>query len=259
MKNKASGEQQFDVFYQNMYQKRWEKLKEALLQPTQPVSFDTNLKKPYFLDHSSIEVASLLPIKGDDMVLDMCAAPGGKTLILATQLGEGGALVSNDRSSARRNRLHSVLNEHLLPSYRERVIITSHDATKWSLYEQNKYDAILLDAPCSSERHLLQNPKTLQTWSASRTKRLGTTQFAMLAAALEAVKIGGYILYSTCSISHWENEDVISKLTQRRANRFEEISIELSASEALSHGLIILPDQSEGRGPLFATLLRRLS
>jgi 16S rRNA C967 or C1407 C5-methylase (RsmB/RsmF family) len=81
----------------------------------------------------------------------------------------------------------------------------------------------------------------------------------MLAAALEAVRIGGHILYSTCSISPLENEQVIGKLYKKREERFEEVSVFEPLSEQLEHGFIIMPDTAAGRGPLYFCLLRRIS
>jgi 16S rRNA C967 or C1407 C5-methylase (RsmB/RsmF family) len=127
------------------------------------------------------------------------------------------------------------------------------------LYEQSAYDAILLDAPCSSERHVLQDPKALALWGPARTKHLAVQQFAMLAAALEAVKPGGHVLYSTCSISSLENEAVVERLAKKRSGRYEEIPVEAPFSEELSHGRIILPDTAQGKGPLYFCLIRRIS
>lgn len=233
-------------------------LREALLQPTNPIAFSEGLSQPYFLDEGSVIAAQSLPITDGDTVLDMCAAPGGKSLVLATRLKTRGTLVSNDRSRQRRFRLRKVLDQHLTLHVRQRVSITSHDASRWGLYEQKQYDAVLLDAPCSSERHVLQDIKALSQWSPARTKHLAIQQFAMLAAALEAVKIGGYILYCTCSISITENEGIIEKLGKKRAGRFEEIPILESFAEQASHGSIIMPDTAKGRGPLYYCLLRRI-
>jgi len=248
----------FESFYQKMYGNRWLTLKEALLKEREPVAYIDSLIKPYYLDEASIIAAKQLPLKSSDTVLDMCAAPGGKSLILVGAL-ESGSLVCNDRSSARRARLKRVINEHLPKEKQALITITSHDATKWGLYEQELYDAILLDAPCSSERHVLSDPKALQLWSVNRTKSLAIQQFAMLAAALEAVKIGGYILYSTCTISKYENEEVIAKLEKKREGRYEIITLETSYSESLSYGSIILPDLSNNLGPIYFCLIRRVS
>jgi 16S rRNA C967 or C1407 C5-methylase (RsmB/RsmF family) len=256
---KAAHQRNFDTFYYGQWAERWPSLKEALLTEREPVAYAENLKQPYYLDRASLLGAKALPVQSGDRVLDMCAAPGGKTLVLATALKGVGTLVANDRSSARRARLRRVLQQHLTEEYRAVITVTSHDATKWSLYEQEAYDRILLDAPCSSERHVLTAPSAMSQWSPSRPKRLATTQFAMLAAALEAVVIGGLILYATCSINSGENEGIIEKLTERRARRFAIEALALQGAEERSYGSIILPDTNDGIGPLYLCLLRRLS
>ncbi|MBR2280993.1 MAG: RsmB/NOP family class I SAM-dependent RNA methyltransferase [Spirochaetales bacterium] len=262
-KEKQSGEQRFEQYYSELYGLRWPALREALLKETNPVSLSDELTSPYYMDKASILAASILPISENNSILDMCAAPGGKTLTIALRLKGKGSLVSNDRSAARRNRLLKVLDDCLPPEYRSIVKVTGHDSTTWSLHEKDAYDRILLDAPCSSERHVLTDPSALSIWSPNRPKQLSIQQFAMLAAALDAVKSGGYILYSTCSICSLENELVIEKLFKKRSGLFQEIDMvagrpELeSLSEPLPHGRIVLPDAQEGAGPLYFCLLRK--
>jgi 16S rRNA C967 or C1407 C5-methylase (RsmB/RsmF family) len=249
----------FDSFYTEIYGSRWPLLKESLLKESTPIEFSANLEKSYYLDEASYFAATQLPINKGDEVLDMCSAPGGKALVLATKLQGEGLLVCNDRSSARRARLINVVNQHLKEKERTIVEITPHDATKWGLYEKEKYDAILLDAPCSSERHVIQNEKALKQWSKARTKQLAVRQFAMLAAAFDAVKIGGYILYCTCTISPIENEQVIEKLNKKRLNKWEEVPTTIHPySEKLKYGSIILPDKANNMGPLYYCLIRRV-
>jgi 5-methylcytosine rRNA methyltransferase NSUN4 len=252
-------EHRFEDYYRTIYGERWVGLRTALLMERSPIEFSDGLLQPYYLDEASLIAASLLPIQEGNHVLDMCAAPGGKSLVLAVKLAGTGMLVCNDRSSQRRSRLIKVLDDHLIGEYRSNITVSSHDATRWGLYEQEAYDSILLDAPCSSERHVLADPSALAQWGPARTKHLAIQQFAMLAAALEAVRIGGTILYSTCSISPMENEEVIQKLYKKRSGRFEEIPSDIKQSESLSHGCIILPDISNGMGPLFFCLIRRIS
>lgn len=259
MDSNQTPDDRFDRFYRNLHGARWERLRQALLVPADPIRYEHQLLQPYFLDEASVIAALALPVKHGDTVLDMCAAPGGKSLVLAGELGGEGKLICNDRSSQRRARLRRVLDEHLPPELRSAITITSHDASKWGLYEQDMYDAILLDAPCSSERHVLQDPKALAQWSLARTKHLAIQQFAMLAAALEAVKPEGHILYSTCSISTGENEGVIAKLAKKRGGRYEEIELSVPHAEQCEHGSIILPDVSGGRGPIYMCLIRRIT
>lgn len=266
-KKKLSGEDKFNDYYGTIYGERWEDLKQSFLKEKEPVSLSDKLSKAYYMDTASILAASCLPVKEGDKVLDMCAAPGGKTLILAMKLNGTGTLVSNDRSPSRRARLATVIKECLPPKLNSNIRITGHDSTTWSLYEKDEYDCILLDAPCSSERHVLTDPQALSIWGTGRPKSLAIRQFAMLCAALDAVKTDGFILYSTCSINPGENTGVIEKLLTKRKGRVEVRKPNLNATalsgvltiEDLSYGSIVLPDKSDGAGPLYFCLLRRIS
>ncbi len=260
-RGKADNSLRFDDFYRGLYQDRWESLKASFLRQPSPVTLPGPLLRPYYMDSASILAAESLPVMQGDSVLDMCAAPGGKTLAIALKLKGTGALTANDRSSARRSRLHSVISECLPPDYRSNITVTGHDSSKWGLFEQDKYDAILLDAPCSSERHVITSPEAMAQWSPSRSKRLSIQQFAMLASALRAVKTGGFILYSTCSICPTENQDVVERLFARRPGCVEEMPLPESSepsSEPLTHGCIVMPDSQDNCGPLFFCLIRRI-
>ncbi len=257
-KKQKNPEKDFNDYYQSIYKERWDELKLALQKEKSNVEFKENLIKPYYLDEASLFCANLLDINEGDNVLDMCAAPGGKTLVIASKLKGSGHLVSNDRSSKRRARLHNVVEEHLKEEYRNNISISAHDSTKWGLYEKDTYDKILLDAPCSSERHVLNDLTYLNKWSLNRPKQLSIKQFAMLAAALDAVKVGGIILYSTCSISPMEDEDIIKKLNKKRKGKFEIIDFKSDIAEDREFGKIVLPDNSDNRGPLYFCLIRRL-
>lgn len=256
---KAEGKDLFEAYYQGIYNERWPLLRQALLEERKPVAYREELLQSYYLDEASILSARTLGVQMDDHVLDMCAAPGGKSLVLASALHGSGHLVCNDRSATRRGRLKTVLQDHLPPTWLESVQVTGHDASRWGLYEQGIYDRILLDAPCSSERHVLADPKALSQWTVARPKHLAIQQFAMLAAALEAVKIGGHVLYSTCSIAPLENENIIEKLFSKREGRFEVEQLSVPGSEACKHGSIILPDSAQGKGPLYFCRIRRMA
>ena len=258
MSKKEDGATLFEKMYEGLYGSRWPELKRALLKESTPIPFYMASNTPYYMDEASIIAAQILPLKHGDIVLDMCSAPGGKALVLASRLKEDSSLICNDRSSSRRNRLHHVLDTHLEKNVRERISITSHDASKWALYEKDRYDAILLDAPCSSERHVVNNPLLLRQWSNTRPKRLAIQQFAMLCSALEAVKVGGYILYSTCSIQTIENEGVIDKLAKKRKGRYSIEPLPDVIGEEVSYGKIILPDTQNNLGPLYICLIRRV-
>lgn len=260
-KDKAGcGSDRFNSYYAQIYGQRWETLKQAMLKPSEPVLLSDRLRSPYYLDRASLHAVLQLPVKPGDTVLDMCAAPGGKTLSIALRLNGSGKLVSNDRSSSRRLRLRNVIESCLDDNQRAIITVTGHDSTKWGLYEKDTYDCVLLDAPCSSERHVLRDEKELDKWSPNRPKMLALTQFAMLAAALDAVKTGGYILYSTCSINPAEDDEVVGKLFRKRKDKFEIILNHTdNGAETTEFGQIILPDTSNGEGPLYYSLIRRIN
>ncbi len=253
----------FEEFYSKIYADRWQDLKNALLGDSVYLSIDNNLLKPYYLDPASAAPTKALGVRPGDIVLDMCAAPGGKTLLLALALAGTGLLTSNDRSAARRSRLHNVITEHLPATLRNNISITGHDATRWGLFEKNVYDRILLDAPCSSEEHVLKSPPHLEKWSPARTRQLSVQAHAMLAAAVEAVKPGGTIIYSTCSLSPLENDGVIEKLLKKRGDIVTVSALNesdsISGGEVTTYGKNFFPDRCGGCGPIFyAKLIKNI-
>jgi len=240
-KNSAGrGAAAFDAHFETVYGERWPRLRDALAAPPSPEAHLEGLLKPYYLDGASVRAARALGVEPGHTVVDLCAAPGGKTLVLALALAGAGRLVANDRSADRRGRLRRVVAEHLPEALQAVVTVTGHDATKWGLHEQGLYDRILLDAPCSSERHVVRSPGLLAEWSAHRTKVLAQQGLAMLCAALEALKPGGTLVYSTCSISPDENEGLLNRFAVKRPGQW-----------TLVETVMVLPDDSDGEGPLF--------
>lgn len=291
------GAQAFYDYYSERWKERWPSLAEALAgEHAYTTLTPASDRPPYYLDPASVAVASLLPLPETDdttrraQVVDLCAAPGGKTLVLAIRMGallaEGRArLTANERSAARRARLVSVVNVHLVPELRAAVSVTGHDAARWGLHHPDEYDAVLADVPCSSERHLLAVPKELARWSPSRTRRLAVQQFAILAAAIDSTRPGGSILYSTCALSEAENDRVVERALKRRQGRVihvpaEELARRIAGktesneairdaapvpsvrfqliAEPTEFGIRILPDRSGGAGPMYCALLTRV-
>jgi 16S rRNA C967 or C1407 C5-methylase (RsmB/RsmF family) len=247
----------FDGFYGDLFADRWPALRAALVADGAYEELTEGLTQPYYLDPSSAAAARLLPLPEAGRVLDACAAPGGKTLVLAGSMPEAVTLVANERSASRRARLYRVLDEHLPPARRERVTVTGHDATRWGLHEQNAYEAILLDVPCSSERHLLSAPSRLRTWSPKRGERLAIQAFAMVAAMIDALRPGGTLVYATCALTDRENDAVIEKALARRGALVELGPTDLPGGESTRCGAQVLPDTANGSGPLYAAVLRK--
>lgn len=286
------GSSGFHHFYSQMYGERWPKLAEAMmaskkyiaiLNPYSRFSFsgptisipevdfshhisdefispshtETGLLNYYLMDAASVLPVLALEIKARDRVVDLCAAPGGKSFLCALKLQGTGLLVSNDRSAARRARIHRIFDDYIPKTEQGNLKVTGHDATKWCLYEKSVYDKVLLDAPCSSERHVLEDPKELSLWAPGRTKAISVTQFAMLASALDIVKLHGRIVYSTCALSQLENDDIIKKLHQKRPGRFKIIRKEFPFGAPTEFGWQVLPDDS-GWGPFYLCVLEKI-
>lgn len=244
----------FDMYYASIYGPRWEGLKDSLLKNSENKVKIEGLKIDYYVDRASYIAALSLGAARGMNVLDMCAAPGGKSLIIAKSLQKSGMLTSNDISKNRRLKMLSTFNEALDEEERKHIRVTPFDASKYGIYHKKEYDRILLDAPCSSEAHVLKSKSHLDSWSLSRTKRLSMNQFALLSSALLSIKDGGRILYSTCSISPLENQCVIEKAIKRHGKNLREIELELDGFERLQLGYIALPDRSD-MGPMYICLL----
>ncbi len=291
---KKKGEASFDEYYYHLYGQRWQKLKQSLLQPTKhiarlntfadseslsvlkntyqkfegeenclfadtfppPESTANGLKNYYLMDPASLFPAKALNASPHEQILDMCAAPGGKTLVLAQTMNNAGQLTANDLSPARSQRLKQVLKDYLPEEYFRAIKITSRDASRWGLYQKEAYHKILLDAPCSSERHILQDPQELLKWSPSRIRNLSMRQYSLICSAYLALKKGGSLVYSTCSLTQDENDAVILKLLKKHNDSLKLIHQEYPFGEKTETGWHILPDLT-GFGPIFFAVIQK--
>ena len=154
------GEREFDERFSGLFGERWPELRASLLDAGDAVDFGDGLRAPYRLDSASVSAAIALRLPESGEVLDACAAPGGKSLVIASRMGPHVQLLSNELSSDRRRRLSDVLGAHLPPEARARVTVSGFDAAAAGgrVSERGRFGAVLLDAPCSSERHVLKDP-----------------------------------------------------------------------------------------------------
>jgi 16S rRNA C967 or C1407 C5-methylase (RsmB/RsmF family) len=247
---KNKGRAAFFSHYNAIFGERWDTLSQALLQEREHVS-PAGLIQAYHLDAASLYPPSVLGPKAGEHILDLCAAPGGKSLQLAVALQGTGRLVLNEMSRARRNRLENVIKDHLEPALRAPIEIWGKDGSLLGMSCQNRFDGILLDAPCSSERHLLANDKELEVWSPNRSQQLAHRQMALLCSALELLKPGGRLVYSTCALSPLENQANVEKFLKKRSGRIEALPLNEGPGEACGTGRLILPDLCQGQGPMF--------
>ncbi|KXX63870.1 RsmB/NOP family class I SAM-dependent RNA methyltransferase [Marichromatium gracile] len=148
--------------------------------------------------------ALLLDLAPGQRVLDMCAAPGGKTAQIAFALGNRGTLVANDISSDRIKALQGNLDRLGVIN----VSTTCKDASNWPL-RGGQFDRILLDAPCSSEGTLRRTPSLLGRLGPENAARLAPKQRLLLEKAVRLLRPGGRLVYSTCTFAPEENELVL--------------------------------------------------
>lgn len=261
---KKSGEELFEEYYSQLFGTRWQSLKDALLGEPIYCEYNAGGEKPYFLDPGSVMAAQSLPLKDAEKLLDMCAAPGGKTLVLADNMEEDASLDSNERSPDRKQRLDRVVAESLPVSVSKRIKTSCSDCATWCRRQTECYDRILLDAPCSSERHVLADPKYLAQWTPNRIKTLSMEQWALLSSGWRLLKPEGYLLYATCALSPKENDQVVERLfkkfddVEKAEPNFEGQKIKFSfIPEHTLYGYHVLPDTCAGAGPLYFSLLRK--
>ena len=173
---------------------------------------DKPAKHPYYFaglyylqEPSAMTPAYVLPVNEGDKVLDLCAAPGGKSTELGTKLNGTGLLVSNDISASRAKALLKNIEVFGIGN----VIVTCEYPEKLAERFSDFFDKILVDAPCSGEGMFRKDNKLIKSWESQGPDFFAPIQKGILEAASKMVKSGGYILYSTCTFSKEEDEDNI--------------------------------------------------
>ena len=271
---KLSGAEGFEQYYSELYGQRWQALKESFAGEGSAVEYKLpGAEKSYFLDSASVLAALCLPLENAENILDLCAAPGGKTLVLASRMPSDARLSSNERSPERKHRLSTVVQTCLPPHIAERVTTSCSDGATWCTRQTQCFDHILLDAPCSSERHVIADPKYLNAWSPSRIKTVTTEQWALLSSAYRLLSPQGILLYSTCALCPQENDGMIERL-YKKFNKdgtaftllepepgLDEISafasLTLPGFEKTQYGYMIMPDKQNGAGPIYFSIIKK--
>lgn len=274
-KQKLSGAQGFEEYYRELYGQRWDALKESFAGEGSAVEYHVNgARESYFLDSASVLAALCLPLENATDLLDLCAAPGGKTLVLASRMDGDAKLSSNERSPERKHRLSTVVENCLPSEISARVKTSCSDGATWCTRQSECFDRILLDAPCSSERHVIADPKYLNTWSPSRIKTVTTEQWALLSSAYRLLRPQGILLYSTCALCPEENDGMIERLYKKfnkdgtafrllePAPQLSQISafapaLTLPGFERTKYGYMIMPDCQKGAGPIYFSIISK--
>ena len=211
----------------------------------------------YLIDASSLLVSYYLPTKNGDLVLDLCSAPGGKTIsLLLNNLDKNLNVIANDLSHQRALELSKNIERQGFSN----VIVTNNDFSKIYKFYQNKFNAIILDAPCSGSAMFRKNSLAKEDWTINKVLSLQERQKELIKMAHFMLKEDGYLIYSTCSFSKEENEDVVLDALNN-FNDLEIINIENKPyyykSELLPEAIHLFPNLYDGEGQFIALLHKK--
>ena len=185
------------------------------------------------------EAASMIPPvvlnpKKEDVVFDACASPGSKTTQMAAMMNNEGIIIANDVKDDRIRALSTNL---------QRCGVSNTVLTKsWAESVAMNFDKILLDAPCSGTGTIRKSLKTLKIWNPNMYKKLAGVQKGLISHCFDILNEKGTLVYSTCSISPEENEEVVDFLLQKYDNaKLEKISLDINRSPTVleSNGKIL--------------------
>ena len=169
----------------------------------------------YIMDASSLITSSLLDVNDGDLILDMCAAPGGKTIsLLLYNLDKKFEVISNDISHSRALELSKNI-ERIGAS---NVIVTNNDFSLIKNKYKNTFNKIILDAPCSGSAMFRKNELAKKDWTIEKVLSLKEKQILLLNDAIYMLQDGGIIVYSTCSFSYEEDEEVLLEVLKVNPN-----------------------------------------
>ena len=244
---------------------------ESVLQPGELGKSIEHVLGYYYVQ----ELSSMMPIialnpQQQELVLDLCAAPGSKTTQTSAFMQNTGTIIAND------NRLDRI---QILASNLERcgcmnVIVTRNDGVQ--ICERlagigMRFDKIIVDAPCSAEGNIRSNPKTLLMWNIKMIEKLGRMQKKLALSAFQLLKDGGEMVYSTCTHAPEENEAVVGFLVKNFNAKIEKISLPLKCrqgitgwqngklefSQELKNACRIYPQDNDTEGFFIAKVRRR--
>lgn len=192
-------------------------------------------------------------------ILDLCAAPGGKSTLIQSLISKESLLISNELIKSRAN----VLAENITKWGAANVIVTNNDPSNFQRLE-NYFDVIVVDAPCSGSGLFRKDPAAIEEWSENNVQLCSQRQQRILSDIMPALKDGGVLIYSTCSYSTVENENICDWI----ANELKVESLKLKVDESWGiiatesekhgmHGYRFYPDKLKGEGFFIAAFRKK--
>lgn len=186
----------------------------------------------YVQEPAAMAPAECIDIADDWRILDMCAAPGGKTTQLKNKLGEKGILVSNEIVPAR----CKILTGNIERLGLKNVVVTCMDTSKLAATFENTFDLVVVDAPCSGEGMFRKEAVAIEEWSSSNVSMCASRQSEILENAAKALKSGGYMIYATCTFSLEENEMTVDTFLANHPE-FEIVKVNERVEKVTANGI----------------------
>lgn len=180
---------------------------------------------------SSMLPPIILNPTSNDIVMDLCSAPGSKTTQMAEMMNNNGTLIVNEIELDRIKSL--VFNLDRMSIVNTGIIHSKGEIL--SKYYHNNFDKILVDAPCSGLGIIQKKEEVSNWWSLDRVQKLQDLQTRLLVAAIKMAKVGGEIVYSTCTLSVEENEMVIDKILSKYPVEVEEVNLPVKVHNAFTN------------------------
>lgn len=207
----------------------------------------------YLQDLSAMLVGHFVNPLDNEIIADLCAAPGGKTTQIALK-NTNTVVIANDLSGLRAKNLAQNIERFGL----DNVVVTNEDALRLLSKSPYYFDKIVLDAPCSGSGMFRKNEEMIKDWSLNKVLKFAETQKELILAAYNKLKEGGLLIYSTCSFSYEEDEEVIDYLLNHSNAQVEPIPLHPSYSESptIKGAIHLFPSKFEGDGH-FICLIRK--
>ncbi|NXL83618.1 NSUN3 protein, partial [Alectura lathami] len=225
------------------------------------------LKEYYLLNAASVLPVLALEVKDGEDVLDLCAAPGGKSVAIL-QCACPGQFHCNEYDELRSRWLKETMESFIPDPLLNLISISKLDGRQIGDLKPYCYDKILVDAPCSNDRSWLFSSDVQQaTLRLLQRKDLALLQFQLLRSAIKALRPGGSLIYSTCTLSKAENSDVINLILNSCTNVMpvdisemaKAVSQEFTfLSDTQQHELLVLPEKGKAWGPMYVAKLKKV-
>jgi len=174
----------------------------------------------------------VLKPKPGETVLDLCASPGSKTTQIAAEMENKGTIIANDLQLRR----IKILASNSERSGVANLIITKKEGfalCKQLKKDEFEFDKILVDAPCSGEGTLRTSPKTAKMWNIRSVRSLSKIQKSLVASALDILKVGGELVYSTCTHAPEENEEIIDYILKNFNVKIQQIKLPIKSKHGI--------------------------